>query len=56
MAVLNPVKVIIDNYLEKYCEEMESVNNPEDESKGKRKFLFRKPFSLNGTILWKIPK
>jgi glutaminyl-tRNA synthetase len=42
MAVLNPVKVIIDNYLENIVEEMESVNNPEDESKGKRKVPFSK--------------
>jgi glutaminyl-tRNA synthetase len=36
MAVLNPVKIIIDNYPEDTVEEMEAVNNPEDESKGKR--------------------
>jgi glutaminyl-tRNA synthetase len=44
MAVLNPLKVIIDNYPEDKVEEMESVNNPEDESMGKRII----PFS--GTI------
>jgi glutaminyl-tRNA synthetase len=42
MAVLNPVKVIIDNYSDDLVEEMESVNNPEDESKGKRKIPFSK--------------
>jgi glutaminyl-tRNA synthetase len=36
MAVLNPLKVILDNYPEDLVEEMEAVNNPEDESRGKR--------------------
>jgi glutaminyl-tRNA synthetase len=36
MAVLNPVKVVIDNFPEGRVEEMEAVNNPEDETKGKR--------------------
>ncbi len=42
MAVLNPVRVVIDNYPDELVEEMESVNNPEDESKGKRKMPFSK--------------
>jgi len=42
MAVLNPVRVIIDNYPADLVEEMESVNNPEDESRGKRKMPFSK--------------
>jgi glutaminyl-tRNA synthetase len=42
MAVLNPVKVIIDNYPDDLVEEMESINNPEDESKGKRILPFSK--------------
>jgi glutaminyl-tRNA synthetase len=42
MAVLNPVKVIIDNYPDDLVEEMESSNNPEDESKGKRTLPFSK--------------
>ncbi|HZX63517.1 MAG TPA: glutamine--tRNA ligase/YqeY domain fusion protein [Bacteroidales bacterium] len=42
MAVLNPVKVILDNYPDDQIEELESVNNPEDESKGKRKVPFSK--------------
>ncbi|MCX6244549.1 MAG: glutamine--tRNA ligase/YqeY domain fusion protein [Bacteroidetes bacterium] len=40
MAVINPVKMIIDNYPEGLVEEMEAVNNPEDESKGKRMVPF----------------
>ena len=42
MAVLNPLKVIIDNYPDDLTEEMEAVNNPEDESRGKRKVPFSK--------------
>ncbi len=40
MAVLNPLKVIIDNYPENQVEEMEAVNNPEDESAGTRTVPF----------------
>ncbi|MCX6277365.1 MAG: glutamine--tRNA ligase/YqeY domain fusion protein [Bacteroidetes bacterium] len=42
MAVLNPVRIVIDNYPDDLVEDMESVNNPEDESKGKRKLPFSK--------------
>ena len=40
MAVLDPLKVIIDNYPEGETEEIDAVNNPEDESMGKRKVPF----------------
>ena len=40
MAVLNPLKVIIDNYPQDKTEEMDAVNNPEDESMGNRKIPF----------------
>ena len=40
MAVLRPLKVVIDNYPENQVEEMDAVNNPEDESAGKRKVPF----------------
>jgi len=40
MAVLNPVKVVIVNYPEEQTEEIEAINNPEDESMGKRKVPF----------------
>jgi glutaminyl-tRNA synthetase len=40
MAVLRPLKVVIDNYPEGQVEEVEAVNNPEDESAGKRKVPF----------------
>ena len=37
MAVLRPLKVIIDNYPEGQVEEVEAINNPEDLSAGTRK-------------------
>jgi len=40
MAVLNPLKVIITNYPENQSEELNAINNPEDESAGKRKIPF----------------
>jgi glutaminyl-tRNA synthetase len=40
MAVLHPLKVIIDNYPENLVEEMEAVNNPEDAAAGTRKVPF----------------
>lgn len=40
MAVLNPLKVVITNYPDGQVEELEAVNNPEDESAGKRMVPF----------------
>ena len=40
MAVLRPLKVVIDNYPEGQVEEMDAINNPEDASAGTRKVPF----------------
>jgi len=40
MAVLKPLKVIIDNYPEGQVEELEAINNPEDPNAGVRKVPF----------------
>jgi len=40
MAVLRPLKVVIDNYPADQVEELEAVNNPEDPSAGTRKVPF----------------
>jgi glutaminyl-tRNA synthetase len=40
MAVLHPVKVIIENYPEGQTEEVEAVNNPEDATHGTRQLAF----------------
>lgn len=42
MAVLKPLKVIIDNYPEEKIEYIEAVNNPEDPSMGTRMVPFSK--------------
>ncbi|PKO10552.1 MAG: glutamine--tRNA ligase [Chloroflexi bacterium HGW-Chloroflexi-2] len=42
MAVLNPLKLIIDNYPEDQVEQLEAINNPEDDSAGKRLVPFSK--------------
>jgi glutaminyl-tRNA synthetase len=42
MAVLRPLRVIIDNYPDGQVEQMEAVNNPEDPSAGTRQVPFSK--------------
>ncbi|HMU94716.1 MAG TPA: glutamine--tRNA ligase/YqeY domain fusion protein [Anaerolineales bacterium] len=42
MAVLNPIKLVIDNYPEGVSEELDAVNNPEDPNAGTRKVKFSK--------------
>jgi glutaminyl-tRNA synthetase len=40
MAVLRPLKIVIENYPEGQTEELDAVNNPEDPSAGSRKVPF----------------
>jgi glutaminyl-tRNA synthetase len=40
MAVLDPLKVVIENYPEGQVEELDAVNNPENEAQGTRKVPF----------------
>tara|TARA_R110000850_G_scaffold22210_4_gene64860 strand:+ start:12169 stop:13860 length:1692 start_codon:yes stop_codon:yes gene_type:complete len=42
MGVLNPLRVVIDNYPEDSSEELDAVNNPNDETAGTRKVPFSK--------------
>ena len=42
MAVLRPLRVVIDNYPDGQVEEFEAVNNPEDPNMGTRKVPFSK--------------
>jgi glutaminyl-tRNA synthetase len=42
MAVLHPLKLVIDNYPEDQTEQMEAINNPEDPSAGSREIPFSK--------------
>ncbi len=42
MAVLRPLKVVIENYPDDLVEELDAINNPEDASAGTRKVPFSK--------------
>jgi glutaminyl-tRNA synthetase len=42
MAVVDPLRVVVENYPDDLVEEMEAVNNPEDEAMGTRRVPFSK--------------
>jgi glutaminyl-tRNA synthetase len=46
MAVLRPIKVMLENYPEDQVEELEAVNNPEDPRMGTRKVPFSREFYI----------
>jgi glutaminyl-tRNA synthetase len=46
MAVLRPLKVVIDNYPEGQTEQLDAVNNPEDPNAGTRKVPFSREFYI----------
>ena len=57
MVVLDPLKVVIENYPEGEVEEMEAVNNPEDESAGTRTVPFsRELYIERGDFMEDPPK
>lgn len=55
MAVLDPVKVIIDNYPDGKVEYVEAVNNPEDESMGKREMPFSRELWIERSDFMEVP-
>jgi glutaminyl-tRNA synthetase len=55
MAVLHPLKLIIDNYPEIQTEEMEAVNNPEDPSAGTRKVPFSRVLYIEQDDFREVP-
>ena len=55
MAVLRPLKVVIDNYPEGQVEEMDAVNNPEDPSAGTRKVPFSKVLYIEQDDFREVP-
>jgi glutaminyl-tRNA synthetase len=55
MAVLRPLKVIIDNYPEDQTEELEAVNNPEDVSMGTRKVPFSRVLFIERDDFREVP-
>lgn len=55
MAVLRPLRVVIDNYPEGLVEEMEAVNNPEDPAAGTRKVPFSKVLYIEQDDFREVP-
>jgi glutaminyl-tRNA synthetase len=55
MAVLRPLKVVIDNYPEGQVEEMDAVNNPEDASAGTRKVPFSRVLYIEQDDFREVP-
>ena len=55
MGVLDPLKVVITNYPEGEVEEIDAVNNPEDESMGKRKVPFSRELYIEREDFMETP-
>ena len=55
MAVLDPVKLIVDNYPDGKVEYVEAVNNPEDESMGKREMPFSRELWIERSDFMEVP-
>ena len=53
MAVLRPLKVVIENYPEGQVEEFEAINNPEDPAAGTRRCRSRASCSSSATTSWR---
>lgn len=55
MAVLRPIKVVLTNYPDGQVEELEAVNNPEDESAGRRKIPFSRELYIEKDDFMETP-
>jgi glutaminyl-tRNA synthetase len=55
MAVLKPVRVVIDNYPDDLVEQMEAVNNPEDAAAGTRTIPFSKVLYIEEDDFREVP-
>jgi glutaminyl-tRNA synthetase len=55
MAVIDPLKVVIDNYPEGQVEQMEAANHPEDESAGTRTVPFSKVLYIEQDDFREVP-
>jgi glutaminyl-tRNA synthetase len=55
MAVLKPLRVVIENYPDGQTEELEAVNNPEDPSAGTRKVPFGKVLYIERDDFMELP-
>ena len=55
LAVLRPLKVVIENYPEERREDLEAVNNPEDASAGTRTFPFSRELYIDRDDFMEVP-
>jgi len=55
MAVLRPLKVVIENYPENQVEEMDAVNNPEDAAAGSRTVPFSRELYIEQDDFREVP-
>ncbi|MHC4149544.1 MAG: glutamine--tRNA ligase/YqeY domain fusion protein [Planctomycetota bacterium] len=55
MAVLRPLKVIIDNYPDNKVEQLDAVNNPEDPAAGTRKLPFSRELYIEQDDFMETP-
>ncbi len=55
MAVMDPVRLVIDNYPQGQTEEMEAVNNPEDPSAGSRTVPFSGELYIERADFMEVP-
>ena len=55
MAVLRPLKVVIDNYPEGQTEELQAINNPEDASAGTRQVPFSRELYIERDDFMEAP-
>ncbi len=56
MAVLRPLKVVIENYLEGQVEEIEAVNHPDDAAQGSRKLKFTRELYIERDDFMEVPE
>ena len=55
MAILRPVKLVIDNYPPGQVEELDAVNNPEDAAAGTRKVPFSGELYIEADDFHEVP-
>lgn len=55
MAVLNPLKLVIDNYPEGQTEQLDAINNPEDPAAGTRKVPFSRVLYIEQDDFREVP-
>jgi len=55
LVVLHPLKVVLTNYPEGKVEDLEAVNNPEDETAGKRKVPFSRELFIDAADFMETP-